>query len=81
MNDFRLSSLIRRFLAGEDSLAMANEIEGAIATSFPEDHPAQEVAEMLAQYTPGGGDFIFSRQDVDGPLAKLLDQLPRRSEQ
>jgi hypothetical protein len=75
MDNASLVTLIRCFLAGESSLAMAKHIEGTIATTFPEDHPAHELADMLAQYTPGGGDYLYSERDVAGPLGRFLIEL------
>jgi len=51
MDRVHLSSLIRRLLSGEDGLVTANALEGAIATGFDDDHPVQEVAGMLAQFS------------------------------
>lgn len=77
MDNTPLVELIRRFLAGESSLSIANEIEGAIATTFPSDHPAQDLADMLAQYTPGGGDHLYAERDIAGPLERFLVDLGR----
>ena len=75
MDNAPLETLIQRFLAGDSSLAIANEIEAAIATTYPNDHPAQEIAELLAQYTPGGGDYLYSEKDLVGPLERFLSGL------
>jgi len=70
-----LKTSIHSFLAGENSIKQANTIEGLITSSFSEDHPAQEVAEMLAQYAPGGGPFLFNEHQVSTRLQALLDLL------
>ena len=56
---------LETFASGENrSLTTANEIEGQIATKFPSDHAIQDLAEAFAQYRPGGGDFLFSEEDM-----------------
>jgi hypothetical protein len=75
MENFRLHSLIGRFLAGESSTALAKEIESEIILALPENHPAQEVASLLAQFSLGGGQFLYSEQDMARPLQALLSEL------
>jgi hypothetical protein len=75
MENAQLAKLIKQFVAGDTSLHIANQIEALIANGFPEEHPAQDLAEMLAQYRPGGGDFLYSEQDVLPPLERLLSAI------
>jgi len=70
-----LKDKIHRFLEGETSLTHARDIESLIVQSFPENHPAQEIADLLAQYSPGGGPFLYSEQQLQVPLKELLNLL------
>jgi hypothetical protein len=73
---------MERFARGEDcSLAAANFIEGEIATIFPEDDELQELAELLAQYRPGGGEFLWSEDDVRPRMTRWCEVLRQRSAQ
>jgi hypothetical protein len=60
------------FLAGEDGVDAAQRIEGLIASTLAPGHPAQEIADMLAQYRPGGEAGYLDRNDVTPPLRTLL---------
>jgi hypothetical protein len=71
-NDWKqLSVLLETFASGEDqSMALARQIEGQIATRFPSDHAIQDLADAFAQYRPGGGDFLFSEADMLPQVAR-----------
>jgi len=70
-----LRNEIQRFLDGETSISQAQIIEGLIATTFPEEHPAQEIADELAQYSPGGGPFLYSEHRLQTTLRSILETL------
>jgi hypothetical protein len=76
LSTIQLRSLLEVFVSGTDrSVKFANEIEGQIALEFPEDHPVQELAEELAQYRPGGGDFLISESEMLPIVAKWLARI------
>jgi hypothetical protein len=55
--------LFHRFISGEDrSLHLAGEIEGAIASTFPNDERFEDVLHALASYRPGGGPFLYDEE-------------------
>ena len=61
----QLHALLDAFEKGRSrSLQDAREIEGFIASHFPQEHPLQELAEGLAQYQPGGGDLLYSEAEI-----------------
>jgi hypothetical protein len=61
----RLRTLLCRFIDGPDrSISAANEIEGLIASNYPPEDPLQELAEDLAQYSPRGGNFLYSEEEM-----------------
>lgn len=69
----QLSVLLETFAGGENrSLVTANEIEGQIATKFPSDHEVQDLADAFARYSPGGGDFLFSEEDMLPQVTRWL---------
>ena len=79
MANASLAVLIRRFLEGQSSLSVANEIEGALSANFPQDESAEDLAAMLAQYSPGGGDYLYSQRDMAEPLRRFLARLESSS--
>lgn len=71
-----LASLLDRFVTGEDvSLAAANRIEVLLSDGFPDDELVQDRAGDLAQYRPGGGDFLFDEEEMRSRLSRLRDYL------
>jgi hypothetical protein len=60
-----LVARMEQFASGTDvSLVAANAIESAIILLFPEDEELQELADLLAQYRPGGGDHLYSEAEM-----------------
>lgn len=55
------------------SINTAREIEGIIAVSFPCEDKLKELAEALAQFSPGGGDYLFSEYDILPKFKRFLD--------
>lgn len=69
----RIQDLLEAFAIGPDrSLQAAREIEGAIAESLPAQHALQELAEDFAQYSPGGGDRLYSEAQLVPKVAAFL---------
>lgn len=71
-----LASLLDRFLTGEDvSMAAANRLEVLLSDAFPDDELVQGRVGDLAQYRPGGGDFLFDEKEMCARLSRLRDYL------
>jgi len=61
---------LKVFISKEDHMiSRANKIEVALDELFPEDDYAQNLVSDLAQYSPGGGDYLYSYEDIL-PIAK-----------
>jgi len=45
-------------------------IEGKIRCDYPEDEQLEEIADKLALYRPGGGEYLLSEEDVFPLLRK-----------
>ena len=68
-----LRMLLESFKSGENqSLQIAKKIESIICTEYAEDHPLQELAEFLAQYSPGGEEFLYSETEATQEISKWL---------
>ena len=63
---------------GTVSLDRSKQIEGLIVTLLPDDHRADEVAEELAQYSPGGGHGLLSEAELLPSLSRLLARIRAR---
>ncbi|MBQ1782626.1 MAG: hypothetical protein II007_03145 [Gammaproteobacteria bacterium] len=73
-----LRSLLESFISGENqSLLMAQKIESIICIEYAEDHPLQELAEFLAQYRPGGGEFLYSETETAQEISRWLKRFPQ----
>lgn len=71
--------MIRRFLDGSDvSINLAKRIESAISDIFPEDDEVQDIAINMASYSPGGGDFMYSEEDLKPQLMRVLSRAKER---
>ena len=56
---------LKVFISKEDHMiSRANKIEVAIDELFLEDDYAQNFVNDLAQYSPGGGDYLYSFEDI-----------------
>ena len=72
----RVIQLLEAFVEqGNTSLAAAKQLEGAIAESFAADHELQDLADLLAQYRPGGGGGLYAEADVVPQAAVWLRRL------
>lgn len=71
-----LRILLESFKNGENqSLQIAQKIESIICSEYAEDHPLQELAEFLAQYRPGGEEFLYSKAEANQEISKWLKRL------
>ncbi|NIJ67444.1 hypothetical protein FHR20_004428 [Sphingomonas leidyi] len=79
MNDgitYDLMLLLDRFVSGRDtSLAAASRLEVLLAEAYPDDEVVQDRAGDLAQYRPGGGEFLFDETEMRSRLGRLRDYL------
>ncbi|MFL6231506.1 MAG: hypothetical protein ACJ76N_00060 [Thermoanaerobaculia bacterium] len=73
----RLERLIRAERGEDFSLLAAGEIESEIVTLFPEDEKLQEYADLLAQYRPGGGEYLYSETEIRPSMIECRDALRR----
>ena len=72
----QLGALLEIFVSGEQkSVEHARRMEGLIATAFPADHALQDLADMLAQYQPGGGDYLFSWEEMLPVATRWLERI------
>lgn len=70
------------FLSRKDqSLKVTNEIEAELLALFPEDEYIEDVTDALAQYKPGGGDFLFQESDIEQKFIFLRKYLLSKNHQ
>jgi hypothetical protein len=74
-----LITMMERFVSGEaNSLEDARKLEAMLleaAEAFPE---LEDLADELAQYRPGGGDFLYDFQQMKPRVAHQLALLRAR---
>lgn len=76
-----LRSLLDRFVGGEDaSLEAANRLEILLEEAFPDDDLVQDRVGDLAQYRPGGGEFLFDEREMRSRLSHLQGYLASRGQ-
>ena len=74
MQDAR--ELLRSFVQDVDrSVAAARQLEGALATQFPEDERFEHLLLALASYQPGGGEFLYDEKALLPLCRAALDLL------
>lgn len=77
-NATELAMLLNGFVEGHDtSMETANQLEVLLAEAFPDDEVVQERAGDLAQYRPGGGEFLLDEKEMRVRLRRLRDYLAR----
>lgn len=77
-NAHDLATRLNRFVDGRDtSIAAANQLEVLLAEAFPDDGVVQDRVGDLAQYRPGGGEFLFDETEMRTRLGRLRDYLAR----
>lgn len=54
------------------SLSSADALVTAILTDFPNDHRFEDILEVLAQYRPGGGEFLFDEKRLENECKNVL---------
>ena len=76
MNINECKMLIGEFISGADiSISLANRIEVLLDDSFPHDEHIQETVEMLARYSPIGGDYLYDDKAVRSRLRATMNYL------
>jgi hypothetical protein len=66
-----LQPLMTSFMDGTDvSLSAANRLEALLDEMFPGDAYIQDIVGMLAQYRPGGGEFLHETPEVQRKLVR-----------
>ena len=71
--------MLQAFAGGKDrSVRAANEIEGVLAESFPDDDEFQDLLIALASYQPGGGEYLYDRDSIRGVVADALTEIESR---
>ena len=72
--------LISQFIDGADtSLSAANRLEMLLDEMFPDDSYIQGVVAALAQYRPGGGEFLYDTPEMQRQLVRASAYLSRFS--
>jgi hypothetical protein len=75
-----LNTLLNRFVDGDDtSLSAANRLEVLLSEMYSGDDVVEERIGDLAQYRPGGGDYLFDAKEMRGRLDRLRKYLARLS--
>ena len=68
-----LIALMESFVSGEAiSVNDANKLEGALLECSPERPELEDLADDLAQYRPGGGDFLYNYVQMKPKVAYFL---------
>lgn len=66
-----LQLLMTSFMNGADiSLSAANRLGALLDEMFPNDAYIQDIVGMLAQYRPGGGEFLHDTPEVQRKLIR-----------
>ena len=69
-------SLVDGLVVGTDvSIGAANALEVLLSELFEDDDDVDEMIVMLAMYRPGGGEFLYSIQDLRPELGFLAGRL------
>jgi hypothetical protein len=75
-----LITLMEDFVAGTAiSLADAHRLEGVLLECVAEHPDLGDLADDLAQYHPGGGDFLFDYARMKPKVASSLQALRTRT--
>ena len=71
-----LDTLLRHFVDGDGtSLVAANRLELLLSDLFPDDEVVNDRVGDLAQYRPGGGEFLVDAEEMRARLARLRSYL------
>ncbi len=54
------------------SLNAADALVAAILEEFPEDERFEDILDVLAQYRPGGGQFLFDEKRLEGECRSVM---------
>jgi hypothetical protein len=73
MND--LTRILNTFLTDDDwSIAAANELEARI-DGYSDTPGVQDLLDVLASYRPGGGAYLYNKEDLGKILLSLIESL------
>lgn len=70
-----LSELVQRFLAGEQTTAVAAEIESAVIECFQGEPWFEEASEALALFVPGGFAPYLDESGLARELLQVAEEL------
>jgi hypothetical protein len=74
-----LITLMERFVSGDAiSLADAKRLEGRLLEAVSEVPELEDLADDLAQYQPGGGDYLYDFERMKPRVAHHLAALRAR---
>jgi hypothetical protein len=69
----QVKSAIEQILLRRDfSLSAADALVSAILQEFPEDQRFEDILDVLAQYRPGGGEFLFDEKKLESECKRAL---------
>ena len=71
----RLSAAAARILAGDESVAAAQELEAVLLDEYPDDDDAESLLEVLALYAPGRGVPYVDAPELRTLVAAALRHL------
>ena len=75
-----LRAMMETFIRGEDrSLSLVNKIEESLRQSFRGQPIYEELAEDLATYSPGGGEFLTDEKTLTREFHYAIDRWMRQS--
>jgi len=72
MSHERLVAAAHRVLDGDDSLRVANELEGVLLAHYAGDERFDELGEVLALYAPGQGAPYSDADEVCTTIRKTI---------
>lgn len=80
-NALELTWLLDRFVDGDDtSLDAANRLEALLSEMYPGDDVVEDRVGDLAQFRPGGGEFLFDETEMRRRLDRLRTYLATRKD-
>lgn len=64
---------LQRIVAQRDfSLNAADALVAVILKEFPDDQRFEELLDILAQYRPGGGEFLYNEKALEVECQRVL---------
>ena len=76
MDDNELIFRMENLINGSDiSIENANYIESYLDESYPDDDVIQDFVTCLALYTPGGGEFLYDKDQIAKEAKYVLNYI------